>query len=512
MLWKSGHDGQIRKYDFNYDQANRLKVADFNQYTGGGFNKNAGVDYSVTIPNYDANGNILQMNQMGLKPNANSSVLIDQLNYTYYSGSNKLKAVTDAVNDNNSTLGDFKYNAGSKTTTDYNYDTNGNMTQDNNKGISTITFNYLNLPQTITMTGKGTISYTYDAAGSKLQKKVVDNTNGTSTTTLYLNGVIYQNDVLQFIAHEEGRLRINNTNNGYVYDYFLKDHLGNTRMTITDDYSIATHIIDATSYYPFGLSMKVIGKEAAGGLKNKFKYNGKEEQSKEFSDGSGLDYLDYGARMYDAQIGRWHSVDPKSELSRRWSPFNYALDNPARFIDPDGMVAIDPGDKFRTIIEAAKDFGKLYNDNSIAENREYGATIYQSIDEKGKSFYSYSLPNAGEGEYVTTSKAPDGTVPVADIHSHGSSTGVTFSDNNFSMKDRLDNIKKNITGFLTTPDGSLKKYEPKTNNTSVIATDLPSDPKDSKRKNGNTPYVMLGNEPKIDLKRTFMQVLPVTKK
>ena len=74
------------------------------------------------------------------------------------------------------------------------------MTQDNNKGISTITYNYLNLPQTITMTGKGTISYTYDAAGNKLQKKVVDNTNGTTTNTLYLNGVIYQNDVLQFLS------------------------------------------------------------------------------------------------------------------------------------------------------------------------------------------------------------------------------------------------------------------------------------------------------------------------
>jgi RHS repeat-associated protein len=360
MLWKSGHDGQIRKYDFNYDQANRLKVADFNQYTGGGFNKNAGVDYSMTIPNYDANGNILQMNQMGLKPNANTSALIDQLNYTYYSGSNKLKAVTDAVNDNNSTLGDFKYNAGSKTTTDYNYDTNGNMTQDNNKGISTITYNYLNLPQTITMTGKGTISYTYDAAGNKLQKKVVDNTNGTTTNTLYLNGVIYQNDVLQFIAHEEGRLRINNTNNGYVYDYFLKDHLGNTRMTITDDYSIATHIIDATSYYPFGLTMKVIGKEGIGGLQNKFKYNGKEEQSKEFSDGSGLDYLDYGARMYDAQIGRWMNIDLLSDLSRRWSPFTYCYNNPIRVIDPDGMFADFINEDGKKIGSDGVDDKKLY--------------------------------------------------------------------------------------------------------------------------------------------------------
>ena len=332
MLWKSGHDGQIRKYDFNYDQANRLKVADFNQYTGGGFNKNAGVDYSMTIPNYDANGNILQMNQMGLKPNANTSALIDQLNYTYYSGSNKLKAVTDAVNDNNSTLGDFKYNAGSKTTTDYNYDTNGNMTQDNNKGISTITYNYLNLPQTITMTGKGTISYTYDAAGNKLQKKVVDNTNGTTTTTLYLNGVIYQNDVLQFIAHEEGRLRINNTNNGYVYDYFLKDHLGNTRMTITDDYSIATHIIDATSYYPFGLTMKVIGKEVTGGLQNKLKFNeGSELQNQEFSDGSGLEWYDTRFRQLDTQLGKWWQIDPKPDYSQ--SLYSAMGNNPILYND-----------------------------------------------------------------------------------------------------------------------------------------------------------------------------------
>ncbi len=262
MVWKSRGDGEKRKYDFAYDAANRLLKADFTQYTGGTFNQNALVNFNVKMGDgvnvntaYDANGNILKMQQWGLV--MNGSAQIDNLTYLYQDKTNKLARVTDGIAVDNK-LGDFK--DGTNTgIDDYSYDVNGNLSLDRNKSISGIVYNHLNLPSLITITSKGTIAYTYDAGGSKIKKVTTDNSvagRTITTTTTYLGGLVYESkdivpadpntpnytDRLQLIGHEEGRIRFKEAvaaiPASFQYDYMIKDHLGNVRMVLTEEAQI----------------------------------------------------------------------------------------------------------------------------------------------------------------------------------------------------------------------------------------------------------------------------------
>jgi RHS repeat-associated protein len=255
MRWQSGSDQKQRSYGYGYDNANRLLFGDFKQ-NDGGWNNNAGIDFTVKMGDgvnystaYDENGNIKQMQQWGLK--AGASPQLDNLVYGYNGNSNKLNSVTDnAALDNTSQLGDFQDNhAGAG---DYSYDGNGNLTQDLNKRISSISYNHLNLPWKLSVlnadgSSKGTITYIYDATGNKLEKRTDEQPSSSNNNTLkhtvtsYLGSYVYENNMLQFFGQEEGRVRYK-PDNTYAFDYFIKDHLGNTRMVLTEEQQVQTYM------------------------------------------------------------------------------------------------------------------------------------------------------------------------------------------------------------------------------------------------------------------------------
>jgi RHS repeat-associated protein len=564
-VWKGGYDEYYKCFAFSYDGSNRLANSQYSyqfidQY---GPEWNSTKKYNEESITYDHNGNLITLSRFHGSYNT-----IDALNYKNYSG-NQVGYVDDYSGSTSPVGFQNKSNGGN----DYTYDPNGNMTMDYNKGITSISYNYLNLPNVVTINSQRQITYTYDAAGNKLQKSVLD--SGKTRNYYYAGDYVYRsgtvNDTLEFISHPEGRLRpvridttlaISPANLKYIYDYYIKDHLGSVRSVLTteqetdlyaatmetaaatkenllfsnvgstavakpggfdtngsngmvsqlngnvnvvgnkrvglsiilkvmagDTVSISAYgwytgttqapatgvgpivndllplltngivadggskggaipyttynplitaaldsflqymqpydntrpkaylnwmvvdeefakvrsvnhagaiqmplitgamqaqqmlgptnmvirrngylyvylsnesnqnvdfdnlvvnqrrgpLVEQKDYYAFGMEIPGLSSKAfkPNYNVNRLGYNGKELQSQEFSDSSGLSWDDYGARMYDPQIGRWSVIDPMTEKSRRWTSYAYACDNPIRYMDPDGMNILD---------------------------------------------------------------------------------------------------------------------------------------------------------------------------
>ncbi len=156
-------------------------------------------------------------------------------------------------------------------------------------------------------------------------------TNGAIVrTTNYFPTFETENSALKRITTAEGQA-VPMGEKGFEYQYFLKDHLGSTRVVLSQ----TGRILQQNSYYPFGMLMS--GLPATNNYTaNKYLYNGKELQ-----DEFGLDWYDYGARFYDPELGRWFAVDNKTEKYFSITQYAYAINNPIRFLDPDGDEIVD---------------------------------------------------------------------------------------------------------------------------------------------------------------------------
>jgi RHS repeat-associated protein len=322
-----------RQYEYHYDRLNRLLSS---RYTNlGSSHASFNNLFDEKNINYDLNGNITSLTRVGMDA-GNTLKTIDNLVYTYSSGGNNLTTVTD--------IGDTQlgFADGNTTGNDYLYDENGNMIQDNNKHIK-IKYNLLNLPSQISSltTAGDSVVYVYDASGAKLSK-IIYKKSVLSQKVDYCGETEYYDGTLKYLHTEEGLVETADNGSSFTYEYFLKDHLGNTRAVVSAAPSTGALVVgQVENYYPFGMSHKSF-RESLSGTNNKYLYNGKELQEGIDDNGDGtidmtLGLYDYGARFYDPQIGRFHSVDPFIEKYPSYTPYSYAANDPVRLIDYNGL-------------------------------------------------------------------------------------------------------------------------------------------------------------------------------
>ncbi len=594
--WKTASDNIKRRYNYYYDDLNRITYASYYSWS-------ESARFNLGSISYDKNGNLQRLYRRGAivdNPevrNPSHYGTMDYLSYNYKG--NQLIKVTDNGNDN------YGFKDGTNTGDDYVYDANGNLTSDTNKGIASITYNHLNLPERVDFGNNKYIDYTYDASGVKLRKRVRN--GSTFTNTDYASNYIYENNALQFFNTAEGYATPNSSGNfDYIYQY--KDHLGNVRLSYTentansqetiftdgfesmsnwdrsensfgwalsaidsskkktgtysgriddnypsnwekyvfsdtwtpientedtyytvsgwvfveaianndaqiwlmtrragengyptgafntlstkrgsweylektvlvpadvrelnvridnnrdgtvwfDDVKIVkgnaarTVVVAESNYYPFGLKHK--------GYNNTITSNGNSTaqkfgyQSKELQEELGLDWMDFGARNYDAAIGRWMNIDPLAEKYDPLSPYNAMLNNPIISIDPDGRAAMwipevnsETGET-SYVAEEGDSAESLSNQYGVSQSKAEAITGTKGSDKikEGTTISGKTVAKNNNGNNVLRLDVGNENTTDADmVHQ------TLFAVRNETVKDKLSD----------TPDGKGNLYD-----------------------------------------------------
>ena len=501
MSWQCGN-GIKRAFHFTYNAQNMLTDSGYNE----GDRQNDGQGNYDESLSYDKMGNVQSLLRSGLLDDG-SYGLIDNLSYNYH-GNQLLKVDDAAVGPYYQ--GAFHFVDGADEAVEYEYDANGNLVRDLNKGIISISYDLNNQPRKIEYNDGRNVSYLYDAEGSKLsvsynltamssaqpQMPVMQSSDVASAnvsngqkTIDYCGNIIYDGDETMILNNVGYALY--DKDNTLSFHYYLKDHLGNNRVVVSEDGEIE----QVNDYYPTGALMA----SSKGGDTQRFKYNGKELDRI-----NGLNWYGYGARNYDAAIVRWDGMDKLCEKYSPVTPYGYCLN---RFLNYYDKIGNEPGDFFLSKNAAAMDFGLFYNGISILEKREYISPIVAVSDKYGNSGYTYLWPSVGTECKSKISSYSLGHPVAALVHTHGNYSADT--DNYFSGqltrrgKTRLlserelklvintpnmptDIGTSNKLGkevYLVSPNGQLQKYNPKDGKILKISNQMPSDPQDPSRKN-----------------------------
>lgn len=457
VKWGQYYNAQNEKYYYTYDGLNRMKKA---QYAPNEL-------FNEEITNYDKNGNIMGIKRNGYLHDIDSEWPvypgpIDEIGFEY--NGNQLKNAWENLYDQDLTVvanNDFRDVYADNISTRYLYDANGNQYADFNKGIAWIKYNSLNLPDKIQYSNGNKAEYFYDASGVKYKAqwgyavntqniplgdtRTENNILSGVTRTEYCGNYVYDKGVLQRIITPEGFVRV--TSNSihdiiikayWRYNYFLRDHLGNTRRILTSSQlsstfttlTPSTNIID---YYPFGMEVTEVSNPdgesyspgymaGANSLISPYLYNGKEIDRMH-----GLNMYDYGARMYDAAIGRWHGVDPLADVASSWTPYRAFYCNPIKYSDPTGLLESTHTDEDGNVVAVYDD-----GDNGVYKhvgkgdeavnnvNKNYSADNTSAGGEfKGESLHSLSF--ADQNLYNNS-----GEVRAEDIKIDFGSTELTY--------------------------------------------------------------------------------------
>ena len=371
-----------RGYTFSYDGMSRLTAAGYLE--NGKLNNHFSTSYK-----YDIMGNILTLRREGLLDSGDYGT-IDDLTYSYEG--NQVVKIDDAADESPNYSGAMHFRDAANEETEYTYDANGNMLTDSNKGITSIDYNVLDLPQCINVKSNvlgnsdNKVCYTYSADGTKLRSTYKNGnsqvlpykpnasfnnntglnikTNGMVTPMArplesnyhYCSNLVYNNDRLSAILFDGGYASVDE-GGGIVMHFYVKDHLGSNRLVVDGNGNIE----EVNHYYPFGALMG----DRCGVSRNKYKYIGKELDTM-----YGWNMQDHEARWYDPVVGRWVATDPLQEKYASFSTYYYANNNPLVFIDfngKDGVRIVDEDNKTLTIkadyfvITAAQQ----YRDNNI---------------------------------------------------------------------------------------------------------------------------------------------------